>query len=332
VSAKELKKAQAIIARQVGHMSRLLDDLLDVSRITRGAFVLKKEYTDLRVLLDSAVEAVRPAMDAKQHTFRLEPPPSPIHLEVDPVRITQILTNLLTNAAKYTPAGGIISLRAELEAQYLSISVRDNGVGLAPQAMDTVFHMFTRVESASTVSEGGLGIGLALAKGLMQLHGGYIKVRSTGLGQGSEFTACLPRSLIVDRSGDESERPTDGSGSAATRTILVADDNVDGAETMKMLLGSFGHEVHVAHTGAEALAIAKRVRPEIALLDIGLPDMSGYDLAQSIRHEAWGKDMTLIAVTGWGQDSDKRRALAAGFNQHLTKPIDPDRLERLALD
>jgi CheY-like chemotaxis protein len=238
----------------------------------------------------------------------------------------------LTNAAKYTPAGGIISLRTELEAQYLSISVRDNGVGLTPQAIATVFNMFTRVEARSTVSEPGLGIGLALAKGLMQLHEGYIKVQSAGLGHGSEFTVCLPRSLIANRSDQESERPTDASGRSATRRILVADDNVDGAESVKMLLESSGHEVHVAHTGAQALAVAKRVLPEIALLDIGLPDMSGYDLAQSMRHEAWGKDMTLIAVTGWGQDSDKRRALAAGFDQHLTKPIDPVRLEKLALD
>ena len=330
VKPDELKKAQAIVARQVTHMSRLLDDLLDVSRITRGAFLLKKEYADLRVMLDSAVEAVRPAMDAKKHTFRFEPPTSTIHLEVDPVRITQVLTNLLTNAAKYTAPGGVISLRTELEPKYLAISVRDNGIGLDPQAIDTVFNMFSRIDTGANSPEGGLGIGLALAKGLMELHGGHMRVRSAGRGQGSEFTVCLPRSLIVDVSGDGSERVSDVSRRSETRRILVADDNVDGAETMRMLLESSGHEVHVAHTGNEALTVAKRIRPEIAVLDIGLPDMSGYDVAQSIRHEAWGKDVTLIAVTGWGQDSDKRRALASGFDHHLTKPIDPAKLNKLA--
>lgn len=329
VKPDELVKAQAIIARQVAHMSALLDDLLDVSRITRGAFLLKRDYVDLQVLLDGAVEAVRPTMDAKRHTFRVEPPPSPIYLEVDPVRVTQVLTNLLTNAAKYTPPCGIISMRTQLEAQHVAISVRDNGIGLSPEAIDKVFDMFTRFESDSNGSEGGLGIGLALAKGLMELHGGQIRVHSAGRGQGSEFAVYLPRSLIVDSVGQRSETPGDASSGPFPRRIVIADDNVDGAETLRILLESSGHEVHVAHTGAEALAIAKRIHPEVALLDIGLPDMSGYQIAESIRHEAWGKDMTLIAVTGWGQESDKRRALAAGFDQHLTKPIDPARLKAL---
>ena len=216
-----------------------------------------------------------------------------------------------------------------LEALHLAIFVRDNGIGLAPETMDKIFNMFTRVDSAANAREGGLGIGLALAKGLMELHGGTIRVHSAGRGQGSEFRVCIPRSLIVEGLRARSDRPADTSSGSASRRILIADDNEDGADTMRMLLESSGHEVHVAHTGTEALEIAKRVRPEIALLDIGMPDMSGYDVAQSIRHEAWGKDLTLIAVTGWGQDSDKRRALAAGFDQHLTKPIDPAKLRAI---
>jgi signal transduction histidine kinase len=329
VQPNELKIARAIIARQVAHLSSLLDDLLDVSRITRGAFVLKRELADLQGLLDAAIEAVRPEMDAKRHTLRLEPQTLPLRIEVDPVRITQVITNLLTNATKYTKSGGLIVLSTRLNAQHLIIAVRDNGMGIAPDALDKVFDMFTRIEPSETPAEGGLGIGLALVKGLMTLHGGRITVHSAGRGQGSEFAVYLPRSLIVESTVQPSEPRTEAAGQTLPRRILIADDNADGAETMKLLLASSGHEVHVAHTGAEALEIARRVQPDVALLDIGMPDMSGYEVAQSIRHEAWGKGMTLIAATGWGQQSDKRRALAAGFDQHLTKPIDPTKLGTL---
>jgi CheY-like chemotaxis protein len=216
-----------------------------------------------------------------------------------------------------------------MEAQHLVIIVRDNGIGIAPETLDKVFNMFTRVHSGVSDPESGLGIGLALAKGLMELHGGQLKVHSAGRGQGSEFTVHIPRSLVVDRATGSAEPAGDAAGGTAPRRILIADDNQDVAETMKMLLAEAGHEVHVAHTGTEALQIAKRVRPEVALLDIGMPDMSGYDVAQSIRHEAWGRDIILIAVTGWGQHSDKQQALAAGFNQHLTKPVDPTKLGAL---
>jgi two-component system, chemotaxis family, CheB/CheR fusion protein len=328
LAEEDLKRARGIIGRQVTHMSSLLDDLLDISRITRDSFLLKKEYVDVGVLIDDAVEAAQPAIDAKRHTLRVDPPAGPIVLEVDPVRITQVITNLLTNAAKYTPAGGLIYLGLRLESRFLVIAVRDNGVGLTTSAMNKVFDMFTRIESEVAPSEGGLGIGLALAKGLVQLHGGRLEVNSAGAGQGSEFLICLPRSLVV-------EAPSQGSTISETkpeskpRRILVADDNRDSAESVSMLLKLSGHEVHLAHTGAEALEIAKRVRPDIGIFDIGMPDLTGYELADRIRHEAWGQETTLIAVTGWGQDSDKRRALAAGFDHHLTKPVDPDQLERL---
>jgi two-component system CheB/CheR fusion protein len=327
LSREDLKRARGIIGRQVAHMSSLLDDLLDVSRITRGAFLLKKEYVDVRVVMDDALEAVRGALDAKRHTLRFDPPGSPIGLEVDPVRITQVITNLLTNAVKYTPAGGVIHLGIEVGPQFLTISVRDNGVGLSTEAMRNVFNMFTRINPEVARTEGGLGIGLALAKGLAQLHGGRIDVRSAGPGSGSEFMICLPRSLIVTTPPPASDVPV--KVPAARRRILIADDNQDAAESLSMLLKLSDHEVHVAHSGGEAFEAAKETRPDIGIFDIGMPDLNGYQLAERIRHEAWGKTMKLIALTGWGQESDKRRAVLAGFDYHLTKPVDPDQLERL---
>ncbi len=329
LAAHQFNEARMIIARQVTHMSSLLDDLLDVARITRGSFLLKKAYVEIKELMEDAVVATQAVVTAKHHTLRVEYPPTPIRVEVDPVRITQVITNLLTNAAKYTPDGGLIYLGARLEQNFLSIYVRDNGVGLSSEALCTVFDMFSRVQSELGRAEGGLGIGLALVKGLIELHGGRVEARSAGPNQGSEFTVCLPRSLIVEES--DSDSPTDGQAdqSTAPRRIMIADDNRDAAEAMKMLLLLSGHDVHLAHSGAEALEVANLVRPEIGILDIGMPDMDGYDVAERIRHEAWGKDLKLIAVTGWGQDADKRRALAAGFDYHLTKPIEFEKLKQL---
>jgi CheY-like chemotaxis protein/two-component sensor histidine kinase len=329
LAAHQFNEARTIIARQVTHMSSLLDDLLDVARITRGSFLLKKAYVEIKELMEDAVVATQTAVTAKHHTLRVEYPPTPIRVDVDPIRITQVISNLLTNAAKYTPDGGLIYLGARLEPNYLTIYVRDNGVGLSSEALCTVFEMFSRVQSELSRAEGGLGIGLALVKGLIELHGGRVEARSAGLNQGSEFTVSLPRSLIVEESA--ANLPTDGKAdkSAVPRRIMVADDNRDSADAMKMLLKLSGHHVHLAHSGAEALEIAKLVRPEIGILDIGMPDMDGYDVAERIRHEAWGKDVMLIAVTGWGQDADKRRALAAGFDHHLTKPIEFETLKQL---
>ena len=215
------------------------------------------------------------------------------------------------------------------ESQHFVIFVRDNGVGLTAEAMGKVFEMFTRVEADAGRSEGGLGIGLALAKGLVELHGGSLRVHSAGRGHGSEFVICIPRSLIVREPPPLSEDTVDPTLPVTPRRILVADDNRDGAETIAMLLRLSGHEVDIANTGSDAFELAKRVRPDIGVFDIGMPDLNGYELAERIRHEAWGGNMKLIAVTGWGQESDKRRALAAGFDHHLTKPVDPDRLALL---
>jgi two-component system, chemotaxis family, CheB/CheR fusion protein len=326
--AGQLQDARNIIARQVTHMSSLLDDLLDVSRITRGSLVLKKSYVDLEEVIDDAVEAARAAIDAKHHTLRVEYPPVPIQLEVDPVRITQVVTNLLTNAAKYTPPGGHIHVGIALDEEYLNIHVRDNGVGLRPEQIATIFDMFTRVDSELGRTEGGLGIGLALAKGFVELHGGRLEVQSDGEDRGSEFLIRLPRSLVMEQAVVAPHLGHD-SGSQAPRSILVADDNRDSADTIAMLLRLSGHVVHVAHNGKQALELANQVHPDIGIFDIGMPDMSGYELAERIRHEAWGRAATLIALTGWGQDADRRHALAAGFHHHLIKPVDPDVLEGL---
>jgi len=326
---EELKHVQQIISRQVMHLSALLDGLLDVSRITRGSFLLKKEYVDVQALLDDAIETVQPLIEAKEHTLRVERPAEAMRLEVDPIRLTQVIANLLTNAVKYTPNGGLLYLGTRLDGQHFVIFVRDNGIGLTPEAMGKVFDMFTRIESEIGRSEGGLGIGLALAKGLVELHGGKMRVSSAGPGQGSEFMIYLPRMLIVEASMCASVDSKDGTITSKPRRVLVADDNQDSATTLGLLLKQSGHEVHLAHSGAEALALAKQVRPDIGVLDIGMPDLSGYTVAERIRHEAWGKEMTLIAVTGWGQESDRRRAFASGFDHHLTKPIDPASLDAL---
>jgi len=326
--AEELQRVQAIIGRQVAHMSSLLDDLLDVSRITRGSFFLKKSYIDLRALMESAVEAVQPAIDKRQHTLRIEWPTTPLTLEADPVRMTQVLTNLLANSAKYTPPRGLITFGTRLEKDVLVFFVRDSGVGIAPDMLAKVFTMFAQAESQISRAEGGLGIGLALAKGLVDLHGGRIEARSAGLGKGSEFIVTLPRALIVARDEQAQLSPSESEGRAA-RKVLIADDNRDGTESMSMLLSQAGHDVHVAHSGSEAFELAARIKPHFAVLDIGMPEMNGYQVAERIRGEAWGNGVKLIAVTGWGQDEDKRRALAAGFDHHLTKPIDPEALNAL---
>jgi two-component system CheB/CheR fusion protein len=324
---EKMKHVQDVIRRQVAHMSSLLDDLLDVSRITRAAFQLKKDYVSLQAVIDGAVEAVQPAADAKRHELRVEPLSAPVMLEADGVRLTQVLTNLLTNAVKYTPSGGLIQLGVRFEPQHLVLAVRDNGIGLSAESMGKVFEMFARIDESR--SEGGLGIGLALARGLMELHGGSLRVQSAGTGQGCEFQMLLPRTLVVTSPAPAPHQPAVHDTKVAARRILIADDNVDSAITLSMLLQLEGHEVHVVHSGAEALRRLGELRPDICICDIGMPDLNGYQVAERVRQEAWGRDVMLIAVTGWGQDSDKRRALSAGFDYHLTKPVDPDALEQL---
>jgi PAS domain S-box-containing protein len=324
----DTRRAQSIISRQAAHMAALLDDLLDVSRITRGMLTLKKEFVPLQLVLDAAVEIAQPLIEAKNHTFRVDRPASHVTLEADSVRLTQSVGNILANAAKYTNPGGEITLGWRLESESLVIFVRDTGVGLAPEMCEKVFEMFTQVEP-DTGRKGGLGIGLALAKGLVELHGGRIQARSAGRDQGCEFTITLPRSLVEVGAAPAVAGSEGELNGGSLYRVLIADDNQDAAETLAMLLRMSGHEVHVAHDGDDALALASRLQPHIAVLDIGMPNLSGYEVAKRIRGEVWGEPMTLIAVTGWGQEEDRRLARSAGFDYHLTKPVDPVSLEKL---
>jgi PAS domain S-box-containing protein len=330
-SADELQRkwGREVISRQVHRMALLLDDLLDVSRITRGQLELKKDYVDLKSIVSVALETARPLMDAKQHTLTVSLPPDPIRLEVDPLRLSQAIGNLLTNAAKYTDPTGRIQLRATLNAQGLSIAIKDNGIGLKPEVIPGLFTMFSQVDSAVDRAEGGLGIGLALVRGLVGLHGGSVDVRSEGPGHGSEFIVQLPRHVLapLDAAREEPRVPEPGV-EPRRDTVLIADDNRDAAESLAMVLRFAGYGVHVAYNGAEALELGARVRPRAALLDIGMPGMSGYEVARRARLEAWGRHTVLIALTGWGQEQDIAASRAAGFDEHLTKPVDPSEIER----
>jgi PAS domain S-box-containing protein len=326
-SAAERLQAQAIIGRQVEHMGRLLDDLLDVSRITRGTLILRRASVDLAAVVAAAQESARPLIESRGHTLAVELPKEPVRLVADPVRLAQVFANLLINAAKYTDSGGRIELQARREGGELAVVIRDNGIGISAEMMPRMFTLFAQASPALERSEGGLGIGLSLARGLVELHGGAVSAYSGGLGQGSEFVVRLPIGDPGDSTDAESRPPT--RAGARPLRLLVADDNRDSAETCAALLEASGHEVTVAHTGREAFDLACQLQPDALLLDIGMPELNGYQLAQQIRGTGWGRRAVLIAITGWGQEQDKQRALAAGFDRHLTKPVDPYDLEML---
>ncbi|MDB6045397.1 MAG: chemotaxis protein methyltransferase CheR [Gammaproteobacteria bacterium] len=328
-TATEAQKrwSSEVISRQVHHMALLLDDLLDISRITRGTLELRTEMIELAAVVHAAIEAARPTIDAKRHRFSIELPPEPVHFVADPLRLAQVLSNLLTNAAKYTDREGELRLSVSCAAETITISVVDTGVGIPPDAITNLFEMFSQVASSRDRSEGGLGIGLALAKGLIQLHGGEIEARSAGLGHGSEFIVRLP----LRRTSVLPQRQTRASTPArpVSRRVLIADDNRDAAESLAVLLRMDGHDVTVVHNGKKALAAFSAVQPEVALLDIGMPELNGYEVARQVRQDCLGQAVTLIALTGWGQDKDKAQALAAGFNHHFTKPVEADGLREL---
>ena len=341
LTRQDLERSRSIISRQVRHMASLLDDLLDISRITRGMLTLRIESVELRGLMEAAVETAQPSITAKRHTLNVEWPSESIRLNADPLRLTQVIANLLTNAAKYTPAAGQITLQVQREADEVLISVRDNGIGIEPGMLTKVFEMFSQIDAGHEHAEGGIGIGLALVKGFIELHGGKAEAHSAGLNQGSEFivrlpvnTALQPAITAAPTPAPEPEatpmpEPDPSSAPAPARRVLVADDNRDGAEIMSLLLQQYGYEVDVVHSGTEALTVAAQSTPDIAILDIGMPGMTGYEVARHIRAEAWGQRMMLIALTGWGQEEDKKKAFEAGFDHHLIKPIDPDALEAL---
>ncbi len=322
--------ASTIIERQAQSMGRILDGLLDVSRITRGTLTLQKQRVSLASVLDNAVEVAQPILTAHRHQLTVELRPQTIEVEVDPLRMSQLIGNLLINAAKYTDPGGRIDLTAVVVQQRVTVSVKDDGIGLEPASIGRIFEMFSQVKSALDRSEGGLGIGLAVVKGLAELHGGSVEARSQGLGRGSTFSVHLPLAQRAPSPAPRGASPAEARiAEVPQRRLLVADDNKDAATTLQALLELDGHEVHVAHDGQSALEIAQRLQPQIAILDIGMPRLNGYEIARKIRSADWGPDMRLIALTGCGQEGDRQRAFAAGFAAHLTKPVDPDELKGL---
>ena len=318
----QVRWAHEVIERQVHNMARLLDDLLDVSRITRGMMEIRKELIELQAVMDAAIEIARPAIEARNHALSVE---CQLRTKVyaDPLRLAQVIANLLTNAAKYTEPHGQIRLTAQCDGGELILRVSDTGIGIAAEMLPRIFEMFVQVKSVLDKSEGGLGIGLALARGLTELHGGSLEAQSAGLGSGSTFTLKLPLSQTA------TARPSDGASDAVVqrgpaRRLLLADDNVDSAESLAMLLRLQGHEVEVVHDGVEAWRRLQELRPHFALLDIGMPKINGYEVARRTRAEPWGTSIKLIALTGWGQERDRREAIEAGFDQHLVKPVDTE--------
>ncbi|MEO8017469.1 MAG: ATP-binding protein [Pseudomonadota bacterium] len=316
-----------VIERQVQHMSLLLDDLLDVSRITHGTLQLRKQHTGLQFIVSAAVETARPLIDERRHQLVLDIPDH-LHMTSDPLRLAQVLSNLLTNAAKYTNPQGVIRVVAAQKSAELQIFVEDNGIGIAREDLSKVFGMFAQLRSAQDHAAGGLGIGLALAKGIVELHGGRIEAASAGVGRGSRFTLKLPNAAPAAADAPAGNVVRNGGG-ASNKRILLADDNRDAAESLAIILRLEGHEVELAHDGNSALRCYEERRPDVALLDIGMPMANGYEVARRIRATPSGKDVLLIAITGWAQDADKAESRAAGFDHHLTKPIEPDALINL---
>ncbi|HEV2950319.1 MAG TPA: ATP-binding protein [Gemmataceae bacterium] len=324
----ELIWTRDVIARQVEQMTRMVDDLLDISRITRGLIQLQKEPVELAVVVERAVEMARPLIDARKHQLTVVlSPPAPVWLNADSVRLVQAITNLLHNSAKYTDEGGQIELTARREGDDVVIKVRDNGVGISSELLPRVFEPFTQDERALDRSQGGLGIGLALVKSLTELHGGKVQAFSAGQGQGSEFLLQLP--AMKEAPPPASQLEQESHVSASSRKILVVDDSLDGARSLSMLLEILGHEVRTVHDGPMALAEAEKFLPEVVLMDIGLPGMDGFEVARRMRQDHGMKDTTLVAITGYGQDEDRRRSHEAGFDAHLVKPIDPKDLNHL---
>jgi signal transduction histidine kinase len=325
--------ARDIMERQVGQMVRLIDDLLDLSRVSRGKVRLERQPVSVEAIARDALEVCRPAIDAGGHALRVSLPDDPLVLEGDRTRLVQILCNLLSNAAKYTPPGGRIELAARAEAEEAVISVSDSGVGIPAEMLTRGVDMFTQVENTLERSQGGLGIGLTLVKRLTELHGGRIEAQSEGAGRGSRFILRLPRArqaaLEGMRAGERAAKAAAAKAHRAAQRILVADDNRDAADSLASMLRLLGHEVRVAYDGAEAVALAESFKPQLALLDIGMPRLNGYEAAQAIRAQPSLHDVLLVALTGWGQPEDRRRSRLAGFHHHFVKPVDPAMLTRL---
>jgi PAS domain S-box-containing protein len=326
-SRPELQWARGVLDRQVQLMARLLEDLLDVSRISSNKLELRKERVELAALLEAALETSRPVIDHGGHELTLTLPPEPIYLEADPVRLAQVFSNLLNNAAKYTEKGGQIRLTAERIGKDMVVSVKDNGIGIVVETLPRIFDIFSQAKPALPWSQGGLGIGLSLVKGLVELHGGTVEARSEGPGRGSEFVVRMP--LEAQTTARRPVQPAQEQKPALNYRILIADDNRDSADSLATLLQLMGNEVGTAYDGEEAVEAAAAFRPEVVVLDLGMPKLNGYEACRRIRKEPWGQGILLIALTGWGQEEDRHRTAEAGFNQHMVKPVDPDVLMKL---
>jgi signal transduction histidine kinase len=318
-----------VIDRQLRQMTRLIDDLLDLSRITRNLLDLRQERLDLAAVLQAAVETSRPLIKERGQEFVVTQPPEPIVLHADPIRLAQVISNLLNNAAKYTERGGHIWLTAERQGREAIMTVRDTGIGIPAEMLPRIFEMFMQGERSRDGAQGGLGVGLTLVKRIVELHGGTITAHSAGPGLGSAFIVRLPviSEPLPARPRASSEQAS--TAPAAARRILVVDDERISAASLGRLLRIKGHEIRTAHDGLEAMGVADEFRPDVVLLDIGLPKMNGYEVAQWLRQQLWGQGMVLIALTGWGQERDRHRSQAAGFDHHLVKPVDPAALVQL---
>jgi PAS domain S-box-containing protein len=326
----DLRYCQDVIARQVDQMSQLLDDLLDVSRIQLGKLAFRRQRIPLARVIEGGLEAIQPLIDASGHLVEEQLPDDPVWLDGDPTRLIQVLTNLLANAVRYSEPGTTIRLSAERVDERVVVRVKDEGIGIDPEDLAGVFEMFGSAQPARSQATGGLGIGLALARGLVELHGGTLTGSSEGRGRGSEFCFTLPIAAPPEGTQSEATQRPGPKGRVSTKLrVLVADDLVDGADSMAMVLRAAGHEVVTAYDGAEAVATCDSFRPDVAVLDIGMPELDGYEACRRIRAEGWGRGILMIALTGWGHADERRRAHDAGFDYHLTKPVEPRRLLEL---
>ena len=324
-----MERSQAMIERQVEHLVRLVDDLMDISRISRGTIQLREEPLDLASVLRHAVETSSPLIDQKQQILVVEPPSQPLPVFGDRTRLTQVFSNLLNNASRYTNHGGTISMRAVVVDTVAEVRIRDTGVGISKDMLSEIFEMFAQVDRSLERSQSGLGIGLTLVRRLTDMHGGSVQALSEGLGHGSEFVVRIP---LTDHQQEAPRRDVNGGASSTTqRRILVVDDNVDSAQSLSNLLAMMGHEVRVAHDGLQALIAAESFQPQVVMMDIGMPRLNGYEACRALRARPWAAKTRIIALTGWGQATDRERSLDAGFDQHLVKPVDPNALHELML-
>ena len=323
---EKARKAREMMERQVSQMVRLVDDLLDVSRITTGKLTVRKAVIDLHGVVRDAVETARPFIESRRHALELELPGEPVLVEGDRTRLAQVFSNLLNNAAKYTEPGGRITLALARDAREAVVRVRDTGIGLSRESIADIFDMFVQVDRTLERSQAGLGVGLTLARRLVELHEGRIDVKSEGPGKGSEFVVRLPLSSSEEA---RAAQPAAAAGEGAARRILLADDNVDFANSLAQLLAARGHDVRVAHDGATALAQAEEFAPQVAFVDIGMPKVHGYEVARRLRALPRTAGCLLVALTGWGQENDRKRSREAGFDRHLVKPVDPEQIEAI---